>query len=147
MAVADTAGNVSPPTVIQIGVPVDAEIPEVCWLASAWKLRGLSDGVLSDWPVNGVVPDGQAPVLQLGWMVETLNPSFLLAVRPQGSQQTWTDVDLAGTLDTSQAPTYRTLDPDADSASASEYRLMVRSSAGVWSGQDQILPVLPPGQP
>lgn len=143
----DTKGNVSPPTPEQIGIPIDTTVPDSpSWLTPKWFLQQQSDQPLSAWPEDGNVPPGYKPVLQLSWICVIENPVFRIGRRGQGNPQMWNDVtDSMIEADLVTPALFSLLDPDADHQFGSEYRIRVRSSAGVWSVTDLILAVLPPG--
>ncbi len=143
----DAAGNVSPPTSPQIGVPIDARVPIApYWVESSWHLLSVSDNVLTDWPANDIVPPGHVATLQIVWVSDTPDPTFSISRRPKDRQQVWQDVTVpAGGIDASKQPVYSALDTKAALEADSEYRIRVRSPSGLWSIEDQILPVSPPG--
>lgn len=146
LATVDALGTISPLTKAKPGVAVDLTTPPApIWIGATWRLRRLSDSAVSDWPADNVVPAGSAAVLELSWAATTELGVYDIAVRPLGSDQTWKDVPGVGLHDDPITHSVLTvLDPEADTANPTEYRIRVRAPTGVWSVADAILPVSPP---
>jgi hypothetical protein len=149
MVASDTAGNVSPPTRPQAGVPIDERIPpSPYWIDQTWFIRNQSDNTLSVWPTTGIVPAGFSPALLIRWQSDTPTPSFSISRRLRGAQ-IWSAASTgpSGTYATQNPGAYSWRDDDAAPGSYYEYRVLVRSAAGVWSTDYRILATVRPPQP
>jgi hypothetical protein len=146
MVSVDTAGNVSPPTALQPGVPIDTRIPTPpYWIDETWLLRNQSDKTLGAWPANGIVPAGFSPALRLGWQSNAPNPTFAIGRHVSGANL-WTAVSAgpASAYATANSGEYSWVDDNVDPHVSYAYRMRVQSGAGVWSIDYRELDVVRP---
>jgi hypothetical protein len=141
LAFIDADGNASTPSKpVPVNV-VDLTVPSPpSWTEQTWLLERASDNALIDWPADGLVPAGHAPVLRLSWVTDVKQPVFVLT-RRQRYGRVWsapsgTDQIVAST---SNAGEYSWIDRAADPAKLWEYRNKLRAPTGVWSTEYNVL--------
>lgn len=142
----DETGQESPATKPSVAIAVDTRVPEPpVWTDQTWLIRRDSDGALSAWPADGVVPAGHRAVLRLGWQTDAPAPWFVLSRRQRG-EPLWIEAASGDeqAFATATADEFTWLATTADPANPGAYRLRVRSSAGVWSTQLVDMDISPP---
>jgi hypothetical protein len=139
----DADGNASEPSKPSPVSVVDLSVPSPpFWTEQTWLLERASDNALIDWPDDGVVPTGHAPVLRLSWVTSVLTPVFALTRRERygrvWSPPSGTDQIVAST---SNVGAYSWIDRAADPTKLWEYRIKLRAPTGVWSTEYNVLSV------
>lgn len=142
----DVNGNASASSKANPVNVVDESVPDPpAWIEQSWLLEHQGDNVLIDWPDDGVVPAGLAPVLRLGWVTGVKQPVFVLTRRERYGK-VWRAPSGADQIEASatEPGQYSWIDRDAGPAKLWEYRVRVRAPSGMWSTDYDVLAVSRP---
>ena len=133
---------------VALFVPDEVPPDPPAWRPESWLIQDVVSGALAAWPVDGVVPAGFRPALQLGWTASTVRPTFVIARRDR-RRPGWSLVTRGpgAAYATAQPQTFTYVDPEADASLALEYRIRVSNAAGLSSLEYAMRQVSGPNPP
>ena len=146
LAFIDAYGNASEPSKpVPVNV-VDLSIPSPpFWTEQTWLLERASDNALIDWPADGVVPTGHAPVLRLSWASDVKQPVFVLSRRERNGRAWSAPPGIDQIVASASSPgEFSWIDRGADPVRIWDYRLRVRAPTGVWAAEYALYPISKP---
>ena len=145
----DAQGAASSPSAARaVFVPDETPPPSPIWGGEKWLIAPTGSDSLLPWPLDGVVPPGHRPGLQLTWETSTSSPGFSLA-RGVAGEPGWELVARGpeALFATGESQRFAFVDWAADPDAALRYRIKAVNRAGIWSRHFAELSVARPGAP
>jgi hypothetical protein len=145
----DAQGEASSPSAPQaVFVPDETAPPSPIWAEEKWLIVPTGTDTLLPWPLDGVVPQGHTPVLQLAWETSTASPGFSLA-RGVADEPGW-EMVARGPADqfaAEEGQQFTFVDWEADPNALLRYRIKAVNGAGIWSRNFAELSIAGPAAP